>query len=99
MNEASIQLDEAETQLQHLMQNLGFDQNEFNLIEARLSSLQDLARKHQSQIEELPERFEALKTQLNDLGKWILPSGKLQKFESDWLVFCEDLKFRSNLLD
>ncbi len=67
MDEASIQLDEAETQLRHLIESLDFDQNEFNQIESHLSSLQDLARKHQTQIEDLPETFEKLKTQLNDL--------------------------------
>ena len=67
MNEASIQLDEAEAQLRHLTETLDFDQNEFDSIESRLGSLNDLARKHQTQIEALPETFEQLKTQLNDL--------------------------------
>ena len=67
MNEASIQLDEAETQLRHLTTSLDFDQSEFDLIESRLSSLHDLARKHQTQIETLPETFEQLKKQLGDL--------------------------------
>ncbi|MFK8068816.1 MAG: DNA repair protein RecN [Gammaproteobacteria bacterium] len=67
MNEASIQLDEAETQLRHLIRSLDFDQNEFDQIELRLSSLQDLARKHQTQIEDLPATFSTLKNQLNGL--------------------------------
>jgi len=67
MTEASIQLDEAETQLRHLTETLDFDQNEFDSIESRLGSLHDLARKHQTQIEALPDTFEQLKKLLNDL--------------------------------
>ncbi len=64
MNEAGIQLGEAEIQLRHLTQSLDFDETEFNLIESRLGTLHDLARKHQTRIEALPETLEQLQNQL-----------------------------------
>lgn len=67
LNEASLLLDEAETQFRHLTEHLDFDQNEFDLIEQQLGKLNDLARKHHTQIEALPEALESLQTQLTTL--------------------------------
>lgn len=67
LNEASVLLDEAQSQLHHLTGNLDFDQKEFDQIESRLGKLHDLARKHQTKIEQLPTSLLQLQEQLEKL--------------------------------
>ena len=67
LTEAGILLDEAETQLRHVAESLDFDQQEFDIIERRLGELHDLARKHHTQIEDLPDILNTLRIQLEQL--------------------------------
>ncbi len=67
LNEASVLLDEAQSQLHQLTGNLEFDQAELDQIESRLGKLHDLARKHQTKIEALPTSLINLQDQLDQL--------------------------------
>ncbi len=89
LNEVNIQLEESETQLRDLIGSLDFDKNEFDSIESRLGTLHDLARKHQTKIETLPETFEKLTTQLSDLEN---SDQRFQELQSEQIQALEKYK-------
>lgn len=61
---AQIQIQEANAELQALQQEFQADPERLEAINQRLASLQDLARKHRVEVDELPKRQEQLTAQL-----------------------------------
>ncbi|WP_026959297.1 MULTISPECIES: DNA repair protein RecN [Aliagarivorans] len=85
LHEAQLQLDDASHQLSHYSENLDYDPEAFNELEARLSQALDLARKHQVRPEQLPEHHAQLAdklTQLNQQGERL--EGLDQEIEQAW---------------
>ncbi|MFQ6021271.1 MAG: DNA repair protein RecN [Acidiferrobacterales bacterium] len=79
LNEASIQVDEAASQLHHYVERLELDPQRLRWIDQRLASFQDVARKHQVRPEELSQVLERLRTELHDLKDFDLNLAKLEE--------------------
>ena len=67
LNEAAIQIDEAGTRLNHYLDSLELDPARMQIVEHRLSTVHDLARKHKVKPEELPAVHARLRTELNEI--------------------------------
>jgi len=67
MDEASIQLQEAISELRHYQDNLEIDPSRMQQVEQRLSLLHDIARKHRIKIEEVPDLTSTLHSELDTL--------------------------------
>lgn len=67
LNEASIQVDEAASQLRHYLDKLELDPQRLQWVEQRLGSAHDLARKHNTRPAALPQLLHRLSTELQDL--------------------------------
>ncbi|MEE8215180.1 MAG: DNA repair protein RecN [Acidiferrobacterales bacterium] len=79
LNEAAIQVDETASQLHHYLDALELDPQRLQWIDQRLTSLHDLARKHQVHPEALPEVLNRLRTELDDLEDVDLNLGKIEQ--------------------
>jgi len=64
LESAAIQIGEASSDLTHLLSGIDPDPERLGAIEARMSLIQDLARKHRVSAEELPEALERLRGEL-----------------------------------
>lgn len=60
LNSALINLDESGTDIRHYLESSELDPAQLDEVETRLTQLQDLARKHHVEIEDLPALFERL---------------------------------------
>lgn len=69
LENALYTLDEAVEQIESNSADITLNQNELDNIETRLFLLRDLAKKHQTDIEMLPEKLEELSNALNSLQK------------------------------
>ncbi|ODN67188.1 DNA repair protein RecN [Methylophaga muralis] len=69
LNSAAINLDETATSLRHYLDSADLDPSRLEAVEAQLSVLHDLARKHHVEIETLPAHYQALCDELNSLTK------------------------------
>jgi DNA repair protein RecN (Recombination protein N) len=69
LNSAAINLDETATSLRHYLDSADLDPSRLEAVEAQLSVLHDLARKHHVEIETLPAHYQALCDELNSLSK------------------------------
>jgi DNA repair protein RecN (Recombination protein N) len=78
LNEASIQIDEAASQLHQYLDSLELDPARLEWVENRIAQVHDLARKHRVKPEELPQVFERLKTELGDVEDYDLNLDKLK---------------------
>ncbi|MCP4699950.1 MAG: DNA repair protein RecN [Gammaproteobacteria bacterium] len=67
LDNAVIHAQEATNELRHYLANLEVDPARLRWAEQRITTLQDIARKHQIRIEELPARLSSLQQQLHDL--------------------------------
>lgn len=67
VNSASIQLQEAQGELQDYLDHIDIDPDRLQTVEQRLDSIHAFARKHHIQPEQLPERQIALLEELNNL--------------------------------
>jgi DNA repair protein RecN (Recombination protein N) len=63
---AQTQLRESAQALQRLLDRLDLDPAQLQRVEQRLSDVHDLARKHRLRAEELPERVQALRAELDE---------------------------------
>lgn len=68
IHEAIIQVEEASSELDHFADQLEFDPQRFEDLEARLSTALDLARKHQTKPELLPDHHTQLSEELAELS-------------------------------
>ncbi len=67
LNGASIQIDEAASQLRHYLDKVELDPQRLQWVEQRLGSAHDLARKHNTRPAALPQLLHRLSTELQDL--------------------------------
>lgn len=67
LGNAQIQAEEAANELRHYQDHLEIDPARLDWLENRIADLQDIARKHQLRVEELPAHLLTLQSQLNDL--------------------------------
>ncbi len=67
LDSATIQIDEANSELKNYIDRFDSDTNQLNTIENRLDKLHELARKHKVKPEGLPGHLNLLTTQLNQL--------------------------------
>ncbi|MBU6951985.1 DNA repair protein RecN [Hahella sp. HN01] len=67
LNEAMIQLDEANGELRHVLDSVEINPERLQEVEARLTAIYDLARKHRVAPEELMTRHVELASELNSL--------------------------------
>ncbi|WP_049723880.1 DNA repair protein RecN [Gilvimarinus polysaccharolyticus] len=68
LNEAEIQLEEAQRNLEHFGDSFNLDPERLVWVEDRLSSIYEVARKHRVSPEALPELHESLANELASLG-------------------------------
>jgi len=78
LDSASIQINEAISELRLYRDNLALDPQRLAEIEERLASITDLSRKHQISAEELPAHFIHLQEELNKLEQADIRAGRLQ---------------------
>ncbi|MBX5463012.1 MAG: DNA repair protein RecN [Steroidobacteraceae bacterium] len=69
VDEAAIQIREAAHQLQHYLEKLDIDTARQDQVERRLAAIEELARKHRVNPEELPQRTAQLKAELAELER------------------------------
>jgi DNA repair protein RecN (Recombination protein N) len=67
LNDAIVQVDEVAGRLHRYIDQLDLDPQRLQWLDARLSAVHDLSRKHRVRAEELPELYERLKTELSDI--------------------------------
>lgn len=68
LNAALINLDESESALRHYLDHAELDPARLSTVEETLSTLHDLARKHQVEIKQLPALYQALSEELASLS-------------------------------
>jgi DNA repair protein RecN (Recombination protein N) len=79
LREASIQVDEAASHLHQYLDTLELDPQRLQSVEQRLASVHDLARKHKTRAEELPQVLERLAIELRELEEGDLNIERLQQ--------------------
>jgi DNA repair protein RecN (Recombination protein N) len=79
LNEASIQINEAGSRLNHYLESLELDPSRLQAVERRLSTVHDLARKHKVKPEELPAVHERLRAELSEIENLDTSLGKLEE--------------------
>ena len=80
LNEAAIQIDEAGGRLTHYLDSLELDPARMQVVERRLSTVHDLARKHKVKPEGLPSVHERLRAELNEIENF---DTSLERLEQD----------------
>ncbi len=80
LNEAYIQLTEAGDNLRHFIEDYDADPQRLADVEARLSAIYQMARKHRIQPEELPELHQRLSEELASLDQG---EGSIEKLEEE----------------
>lgn len=92
---AAIQLDEAASAIERLQDSLDLDPDRLGALEARLSHLHDLARKHRVPLGELKARERALAEELDNLQnageRQARLRDELQRLRRDWQAAAERL--------
>ncbi len=78
LDNATIQLDEAVNELRHYQDTVEIDPQQLTNVEARMSELHDVARKHHCEPETLTELLEALQQQLVDIENADIKYGSLE---------------------
>ncbi|MEH6814514.1 MAG: AAA family ATPase, partial [Motiliproteus sp.] len=68
LNTALIQVEEASAELEHFLSRVEVDPNRLEAVDERLSSLYQIARKHQIAVEQLPELHNSLADKLSKLS-------------------------------
>jgi DNA repair protein RecN (Recombination protein N) len=91
LNAAIINLDETATELRHYLDHVELDPGRLEAIETQLSQLHDLARKHQVEIEQLPELYQSLSDELAALSNSEVTLAQLQQDVSASEKRCREL--------
>lgn len=91
LNAAIINLDETATELRHYLDHAELDPARLDAIESQLSHLHDLARKHQVEIEQLPELYQNLSDELSTLSNSEVTLAQLDKDVGVREKHCRDL--------
>ncbi|HET8807783.1 MAG TPA: DNA repair protein RecN [Methylophaga sp.] len=91
LNSALINLDESASSLRHYLDHSELDPQQLDQVERELSQLNDLARKHHVDIEQLPAHFHALSAELESLSSASQNLGTLEKQVTADQKACLDL--------
>jgi len=94
LNEASIQIDEAASQLHHYLDRLELDPARLQWLDQRIAAIHDLSRKHHVNQEELPNVLQRLKTELEDIEDFDVNLAKLEEEKSQKLSRYHELATR-----
>jgi DNA repair protein RecN (Recombination protein N) len=86
LEEASIRVSEAARELTRYTDSLDLDSSRQGLVEKRLAAIEDLARKHRVDGEELPARREALREELERLERIDTDLATLRRQQSEALT-------------
>ena len=91
LSEASIQIDEAASQLHHYLDRLELDPARLQWLDQRIAAIHDLARKHHVDQEELPNVLLRLKTELEDIEDFDVNLAKLEEERNEKLAQYHEL--------
>ena len=91
LNSTVIQLDEVSNELRHYLDHSDNDPQRLQLVEVELATLHEQARKHQIEIEQLPEHFEQLQQELASLANIEVHTKDLQQQLSQHMTACHKL--------
>lgn len=91
LNEALIQVDESAGRLHHYLDRLELDPGRLEWLDQRIAAIQDLARKHRVQPEELPSMLQQLRTELDDIEDMDTSLEKLQQQKTATLARYHEL--------
>lgn len=80
IEDARISLEEANSELSHLVDRIEINPERLELVEAELSRIYDLARKHQVQPDSLWQKYAELKGELDDINA---PENSLESLEQE----------------
>ncbi|MBQ8671388.1 MAG: DNA repair protein RecN [Alphaproteobacteria bacterium] len=69
LDTALLNIEEAENKIEQVFQEVNLNQNEIDSVEGRLFALKDLARKHYTTVEELPEVWQQMENKLQTLER------------------------------
>lgn len=83
LEQASINLEEAEREFSRLRANIETDPRRLREIDANLGTIQDIARKHRCEPKEIPERLTAIRLELEDLSN---REQKIQQLNTELVV-------------
>ncbi len=78
LGEATIQIDEAASQLHQYLDSLELDPARLQWVETRIATLHDLGRKHKVKPDELPQVLARLQTELADIEDYDLNLDRLK---------------------
>lgn len=95
LDNALIQLEEAQHDLDHYLQSFDVDESRVQFVEQRLDTIHSLARKHQVRSEDLPEHFEQLVRELEAIGT---DAASLESLEGEIETFREDYQSKAESL-
>ena len=80
LDSASIQINEATSELHQYIDNLELDPQRLNYLDERIGTIHNLARKHNVNPDELPELFERLQKELDSIEN---ADGHLEKLQQE----------------
>lgn len=95
LDNASIQINEATSELHQYVDNLELDPQRLSYLDERISTIHNLARKHNVNPDELPELFERLQKELDSIEN---ADGHLEKLQQDIVVTADTYKKAANTL-
>lgn len=95
LDNASIQINEATSELQQYVDNLELDPQRLSYLDERIGTIHNLARKHNVNPDELPELFERLQKELDSIEN---ADGHLEKLQQDIIIIAESYKQAANAL-
>ena len=95
LDNASIQINEATSELHQYVNNLELDPQRLSYLDERIGTIHNLARKHNVNPDELPELFERLQTELDSIEN---ADGHLEKLQQNIVVTTDTYKKAANAL-
>ena len=95
LDNASIQINEATSELHQYVDNLELDPQRLSYLDERIGTIHNLARKHNVTPDELPELFERLQTELDSIEN---ADGHLEKLQQNIVVTADTYKKAANAL-
>lgn len=95
LDNASIQINEATSELHQYVDNLELDPQRLSYLDERIGTIHNLARKHNVNPDELPKLFERLQTELDSIEN---ADGHLEKLQQNIVVTADTYKKAANAL-
>jgi len=95
LDNAQIQINEASSELHQYVDSLELDPQRLSFLDERISTIHNLARKHQVNPDALPELFENLQKELDSIEN---ADGHLEKLQQDITVIANNYQQAANAL-